>query len=85
MSKKILSVEAVFDDSDANEWLIVCPHCGNVRGIDKEGSLSNLRGAQYEDNLCYGMYELSESVEASIKTVEQLHKLSDNFAYNEQE
>ncbi len=78
MSNSILNVEAVFDDKDSNEWILVCPHCGEVRGIEKEGSLSNLQGEQYQDNLCDGWYEISNNATASIKTVEELHKLSDD-------
>lgn len=78
MSNKILSVEAVFDDKGLSEWLVVCPHCGHIRGIEKEGSLSNLQGEQYQDNLCDGWYEISNNATVSIKTVEQLHKLSDD-------
>lgn len=77
MSNQILSVEAVFDDKQSNEWLFVCPHCGAVRGAEKEGSLSNLRGEQYQDNLCGNWFEISHSATVSISTVEQLHGLSD--------
>ena len=78
MSDQILSVESVFDNKQSNEWLFVCPHCGSVRGAEKEGSLRNLGGEQYKDNLCGNWFEISFSATVSIGTVQQLHKLSDD-------
>ncbi|MCP4528608.1 MAG: hypothetical protein GY833_22240 [Aestuariibacter sp.] len=75
MSNEIRPVDAVFDDGA--EWLLACPHCGKIRGIDKEGSLSNLRGEMYQDNLCSGWYELSQDCRASIKTVDQLYAIGE--------
>lgn len=75
MSTTILSVSSVFDDGD--EWLYPCPRCGKIRGVPKEGALANLRGEQYQDNLCGNWHELSMDCSIGIKTVDRLHVLSD--------
>ncbi len=75
MSNLILAVSSVYDAGD--EWLFPCPHCGHVRGVLKEDSLSNLMGEQYQDNLCGNWQEISNTCTVSIRTVEELHELSD--------
>jgi len=70
-SLEILPVNKVFNDEQQNEFLVKCPHCKNIRGIDKEGSLRNLGGEQYQDNLCDGWYELSPNAKI-VNTIEEL-------------
>jgi len=79
MSDEILPVDDFFNDHQANEYLLVCPHCGQIRGIDRYASLEEFKGEQFQDNLCGGWWEISRNAIFSIKTVEQLHKLSDEF------
>ena len=75
MSATVLLVSFVFDDGD--EWLYPCPHCGKIRGVEKEGALANLRGEQYQDNLCGNWHELSADCSIGIKTVHELNELSE--------
>lgn len=70
-SLEILTVSKVFDDKQANEFLVKCPHCENVRGVEKEASLHGLGGEQYQDNLCDGWYEISPEA----KIVDSVEKL----------
>lgn len=75
MSDLILAVSSVYDDGD--EWLFPCPHCGKVRGVTKGDSLSTLMGEQYRDNLCGNWHEISNTCTVGIRTVDELHALSD--------
>ncbi|PSV00486.1 hypothetical protein [Photobacterium kishitanii] len=57
-SKYILPVTVLIRDKD--EFLLKCPHCGRIRGIPHEtGSLHDVVGESYEDNLCSGSFEIS--------------------------
>lgn len=59
-SDEILMVRKFFAEND--EFLLKCPHCGRIRGIENEtGDLDDLIGAQYEDNLCGGTYEVDDN------------------------
>lgn len=59
-SNEIKPVVKFFKDSD--EFLLKCPHCDSIRGISDEfGSIKKLSGEQYQDNLCNGWYEISNT------------------------
>jgi hypothetical protein len=66
------AITKVFNDKHENEFLFKCPHCDNVRGIEKEDSLRNLGGEQYQDNLCDGWYEISRKA-TFVETVKDLN------------
>jgi hypothetical protein len=69
-SLEILPVDKVFKDS--GEYLLTCPHCSRLRGIDDEGgSIHRLKGEQYQDNLCDGWYSIADSVKV-VGEVEEL-------------
>ena len=70
-SQEILLITKVFDDKQENEYLLKCPHCGTIRGADKEGSLQDLGGAQYQDNICNGWYEISPDA-VTVNDIEEL-------------
>lgn len=71
-SLEIRPITKVFDDKQAHEFLLVCPHCDAIRGIEKEGRLRELAGEQYQDNLCGGWYEISPtaSLVGSVEALE---------------
>lgn len=57
-SLDILPVTLLFAEGD--ELLLKCPHCGSTRGIENDfNGLNNVKGEQYQDNLCDGWYEIS--------------------------
>ena len=70
-SLEILSVDKVYDEKREREFLLKCPHCGHVRGIDKEDTLKGLGGEQYQDNLCNGWYEISRDAKL-VTNIEEL-------------
>ena len=52
-SLKILPVTILLRDGD--EFILKCPHCGHNRGITHNtGMLGEVKGEQYQDNLCNG-------------------------------
>ena len=51
------------------ELLLKCPHCESIRGVEDEGD--EVHGAQYQDNLCDGWYEISFNPKM-VKKVEDL-------------
>jgi hypothetical protein len=70
-SQEIRPVQELFDDKQSNEFLFKCPHCNRIRGINKEASLRDLKGEQYQDNLCDGWMEISPEA-VLIHDVEKL-------------
>jgi hypothetical protein len=70
-SLEILPVSKVFDDHDDHEYLVKCPHCERIRGVEKEASLSAHFGEQYQDNLCDGWFEIAEGA-TLVRDVEDL-------------
>lgn len=47
---------------EGGEFLLKCPHCKAIRGINNEfGSINKLSGEQYQDNLCNGWFEVNRN------------------------
>ena len=73
-SKEILIVTKAVNYKQENEFLVKCPHCNNIRGIDKADGSDSLRwlgGEQFQDNLCDGWYEISREA-CLVDDVEKL-------------
>ncbi len=68
---EILPITNVFDDKEGNEFLVKCPHCDRVRGIEKDLRLSELGGEQYQDNLCHGWFEIAADA-TLVRDIENL-------------
>ena len=57
---------------DDGEFLLKCPHCGRIRGINDDfEDGEEVYGEQYQDNLCDGWYEISHNA-VMVNDVEDL-------------
>ncbi len=71
-SDEILIVTKLYRDRNEGEILLKCPHCARIIGLngDEEDEI-DFEGAQFEDNICKGTFEIGDNP-VFIKDVDAL-------------